>query len=454
MRAWLCLLALLMLAGIACAEDDPVYQGKTVKEWTAALKHKDPRVRLQALAALNEAGADAAPATAEIVKRLKDPQAGIRRAAVQVLTGLAAGEVPAALAQAMRDADAGVRQLAAKGLSELGEKGLLPLVTATEDKDPTVRLLGLAGLDNMEEVGKEALMAIGHAVKDPNLSVRRAALFILARRAADDPAARPFVAPAMRDKDKSLRTVAAQTLVGGGKEVVDDLVKAAKDGDAGTRTLALHALGAIGEDIGDDGVAALAKGFEDADARVRYAAVTGMGRLKAKAREAAGAAVHKDIGKLLQDKETTVRRAAVYALGSIGVENVDEVARIAEGLKDRDVYVRGLAAQALGACTGEDASEEIARAALTHLCAALNDGDLRVQNAAAVVLKREEQRSVPVLTPLVEKGSHRQRLWSAVILGELGESAAAAVPALEKMSKDGNPQLRQAAQAALRKIRD
>jgi HEAT repeat protein len=453
---WLCIGTLVVLAGTASAQSafaQDTYQGKTVKEWTLALKSKNPQERLQALAGLSEAGADAAPAVDEMIKLFKDSYLNVRRAAVKVVSAIEHERVPAALGQALRDSDGAVRQIAAKGLCDLPNgKGQKALVEALDDKEPNVRILALAALDSMEGIGKEMLAAVGKAMKDTNLSVRRAAMLILARRAADDPDARPFLAQALRDKDKSIRGAAAQILTDAGKEVVAELVQVAKEGDATARALALQALGAVGEELKEDGLAALAKGLEDGDARVRQAALNGFGQLKGKARELGGQGVFRDIAKLMNDKEVPVRRAALVALGNIGVANADEVRKIAGGLKDSDYWVRGLAVQALGSCLAEGTAEEIVTAVLTPVTTALRDSDTRVQNAAAQILVREEKRSVPLLIPLVEKGQGKQRLWAATILGEIGAAAADAVPALQKMSKDTSLQTRQAAMAALQKI--
>jgi HEAT repeat protein len=419
MRWFLASLACALLAHSAVAQDT-TYQGKTVKQWTAQLKHPDMRFRFQALLALKEAGSDAEPAVGDIAKLLKDPVPSVRRAAVQVLAGLDNAAIPGALGQAMRDVDPGVRNAAAKGLTELGDKGQEVLLEAMADKDSAIRLLALNALDSMDGPSKEVIKAIGQAVKDASPAVKKRALFILAQRVADDPEARPFVAQALRDKDQKLRTLAAQALVGAGAEVAEDLVKAAKEGDAGTRLIALQALGALGEELPKEGLTALVGGLEDSDAKVRQAAAAGIGQLKAKARERAGPGLFKDLAKLAADKEVTVRRAAVFAMGSIGVADADEVNKISEALKDKDVYVRGFAAMALGNCANEDAAEEIATAALTHLAMALRDTDNRVGSMAAGVLIREEKRSVPVLIPIVEKGMGKQRLWAAQILGEIG----------------------------------
>ena len=94
MRWSLGLVAWALLAGSALAQD-ATYQGKTVKQWTAALKNSDPRVRFQALAALSEAGADAEPAAAQVSRLLKDPVIAVRRAAAGTLGKIGPGATEA-----------------------------------------------------------------------------------------------------------------------------------------------------------------------------------------------------------------------------------------------------------------------------------------------------------------------------------------------------------------------
>src|SRR5947209_7776233 len=114
------LLALLIVcvSVIPSAAQDEKVAGKTVKEWSAAFKSTDARVRFKAVAALFEEGADAAPLVKELIPLLKDPQAAIRRGVAQTLGNCKAEAAPAvpALVAAMRDSDYWVRQHASNAL--------------------------------------------------------------------------------------------------------------------------------------------------------------------------------------------------------------------------------------------------------------------------------------------------------------------------------------------------
>ena len=53
--------------GASAAADDVRVRGKTVKEWSAALKSDNAKVRYQAVAALYDEGADASPLVKELI---------------------------------------------------------------------------------------------------------------------------------------------------------------------------------------------------------------------------------------------------------------------------------------------------------------------------------------------------------------------------------------------------
>ena len=71
---------------------------------------------------------------------------------------------------------------------------------------------------------------------------------------------------------------------------------------------------------------------------------------------------------------------------------------------------------------------------------------------AAQALSQQGFRAVEALTKVVEEGKGPSRLWAATILGEIGSFALDAVPALQKMSRDMNPDVRRVALLALKKI--
>jgi len=200
--------------------------------------------------------------------------------------------------------------------------------------------------------------------------------------------------------------------------------------------------------------------------------------------------------KQLKDPEASTRRAAAKALAEAGPNAKDAVGALADALKDNDSFVRRFAAQALGEIG------PAAREAVPALSKALNDSRREVQEAAAAALgkigagsaqallavardtrkdtlvRRKAVESLaalgaqgrPAIPGLVEivankpaRGGKKQPAPDVEIrveaINALGQIASAddkaAVEALTALTgpKQGNRALRQAANAALRKIK-
>jgi HEAT repeat protein len=102
--AYLLTVAALVVAttgALAVDQDEPSIQGKTLTEWTKLLKDPVSANRVQAARALQQLGAKASPASAELVKLLKESDFQVRNAAQQALQAI--GEDAAtALAEASR----------------------------------------------------------------------------------------------------------------------------------------------------------------------------------------------------------------------------------------------------------------------------------------------------------------------------------------------------------------
>src|SRR5262249_50772754 len=155
--------------------------------------------------------------------------------------------------------------------------------------------------------------------------------------------------------------------------------------------------------------------------------------------------------KTTRDKETGVRQTAVYALGQVGLDNEDDLKALAQALKDAQPSVRALTVQALAQYSNDDVPAEFRAAALSHVAEAIKDRDRRAAWPAANILVSEKTHAVPGLVRLVETATGFPRILAAQVLGEIGEDAKDAVPALQKMSREGTADNRQAALLALQK---
>lgn len=443
------------LPTLASAQD-AIVRGRTVKEWMQGLKSVDPRVRFWSLQALGEAGGEAAAATASAARLLKDAHPQIRRESAKVLAAIgpeAASAAPA-LAAALGDADAGVRQIAAGALAELGDKAMPALIEALKSKETSVRLGALGAMEGMEP-HPETTRAVILATKEGIPATRRAAVAVLAKYGASDPDAQETLVALLRDKDLGLRQAAAAALIGAGKESQPHFLKASDDPNPAVRLLCLQALAQLGDDLEEAGVLAFRKALDHPDARLRQQAASALGGLGVKARDLGGGPKLADrlFELAAQDKELTVRRAAAWALGQIGIDSPEEVLRLAQGLKDADPSVRSLTVQALGQYLHDETPAEWREPLISALAEGLKDRDRRVQNAAADLLSKQGEAALGPLTKLVETGGGTARMFAAYLLGEIGANAAAAAPALEKMVREGSPESRSIAQQALQKIK-
>jgi HEAT repeat protein len=138
-----------------------------------------------------------------------------------------------------------------------------------------------------------------------------------------------------------------------------------------------------------------------------------------------------DLIKQLKDGDNDGRRAAAKALGEGGAGSKAAVPALIKALKDKDLFVRRFSAQALGDI-GPDA-----RSAVPALTAALNDPRKEVQTAAAVALGKLGPSGVETLIGIVKDDgkdavTRRQAVES---LGRLGADAHAAVPVLTALLK-------------------
>ncbi len=451
----ICALLCILASALPAAAQDGKVGNKSLKQWSAALKHEQVKVRYQTLAALHEAGADAAPLAKEVAFLLKDPQAAIRRAAAQVLANLKGDAAPAvpALVAALRDTDYWVRQSAAQALTEIGEPAAAPLISLLTDKDANTRFVAIVAINGLGLQSKEVAQALGKAAKDANATVRSAALFALAKIEGDDAEIFAILGAALGDKEKQVRLSAANILVSKGKQASEALINAADDQKVEQRVLALQTLASLGEEIDEKGVLALRKGLGDDELRVRQTAALGLANLGVKARTLGGDMEMFDaLAKLLKDKDAQLRRTAIHALGQLGSSDPAEMKTVAGALKDADALVRSFAVQALTKYIKDADGEEDRKLLMDGLIGALKDADRRVQFLAAQGLAQQTAFAIEPLTKVVEEGKGTQRLWAATILGEIGPGALEAVPALQKMSRDPNADIRRVALLALQKV--
>ena len=130
-----------------------------------------------------------------------------------------------------------------------------------------------------------------------------------------------------------------------------------------------------------------------------------------------------------RDANTQVRGSAAEALTQIGPQANTPIPALIDTLHDELPIVRQGAAHALGEMG------PAAKTAAAALISSLRDEDLSVRLQAAWALWKIDRRdriAVPVLCKILAEGDDIQRWMAADCLGDMGELAADALPALQE----------------------
>lgn len=143
------------------------------------------------------------------------------------------------------------------------------------------------------------------------------------------------------------------------------------------------------------------------------------------------------------DPRAASRRAAYEALESSGDIAKQFIPQLITGLSDKDLFVRWIAARALGRLAPASADTVV-----PALVKRLSDDDLDVRGAAARALGQygpAAREAVPALGAIAEKGDAELRLIVLKSLEDIGTASAAALPNLGRALGDLDPRIRERA---------
>jgi HEAT repeat protein len=195
--------------------------------------------------------------------------------------------------------------------------------------------------------------------------------------------------------------------------------------------------------------------LRNTDPEARYEAIFCLGAIGSDAPEAVPALA----AILHEDPDRNARRQASLALSKMAPVSRAAVPELAQALADEELWVRMNAAVALCRLRAD------ARPAIPALIVALQDDhnqtnldnfETTIQERAALALAWASEgtdAAVPALTTALEKKpSQSLSLILIRALGEIGPAARAAVPQLHLLLGDDSLSVRNAAQAALRRI--
>jgi HEAT repeat protein len=213
---------------------------------------------------------------------------------------------------------------------------------------------------------------------------------------------------------------------------------------SGARLAALWDLTALGNRA-EAAVPALARILKDAEPSLQAAAAEALGAVG----PATEAAVSDLLEAALQDGNEGLCRSAVRALGQIGRRPESVVPTLLDLLARGEPDLQLIAVEALGAFG------PAAAAAVPALAAVLEDADDNLAGEAAWALARLGEAGRPAIPDLVralKSGEGVLPVKAAFALGEIGAGVEEVVPALRRALGSSDDEVREEAEAALRKI--
>jgi HEAT repeat protein len=419
----------------------------------------DTDVRVSALLVVGNIGEEAARAMPAITRCLNDPVPAVRNNAARALA-------------LMRIDDLSLAKRAAKVLADL--------FSQTDPRQPDFVLWETTYyLKKLGPVESIAVPTLSELTSHADAGVRRAALAAIASFGDEAQDARPAVAKRLSDPDQSVRTAAAKTLweiTGDPGLAVPAWIDLIRVGDAAVRVPAAEQLALIGPraraaipsllPLLDDhdplvqltvaeAILAIDRdpapitprflaALVNADPSIRRRGAVGLGKLGPSDADMAG-----ELEPLLDDPDVRVRIAAASALNLIGAKTNKAVGILAAALDDADDAVRADALETLGHYRSS------AGPLLPQLRAILSEEDSEIQFAAASAILRitgSDHESLDLIIALLPDGGVPLRIRAVQFLGEMGQSAQKALPALRNLCNDHNDDLAAAAKDAVAKL--
>jgi HEAT repeat protein len=402
-------------------------------------------------------GDDIRAAVTALLGSQKDPDAAVRSATAQALWMIVItwqgplgvldlGMIDEALEHFAADPDAGVRHAAICGLGVIGprisDEAPPGLIVALEDESPRNRTTAAEYLSRFPREVTRMIPSLVKSMERARLPFRAAYAEILGqiRPPLFSADAIPALVAALRSPDAEVRCLAAASLAefrDAAGEAVPALLAILRGPDetgparpATSRDpviSAVEALGRVapGRSHAEEAVAAVVKVLRSGDARRRAAAAAALGGFRR------DDALIDALAESIRDRDVAVRIASLRALKDIGLNSPFPAPKALAGvLDDESPDVRVSAASTL-AHVGLGIDPFIP-ALVRH---AEQDPNPQAREACQIALQdlmppAVTEVVIPDLTAALASRDPRVRGAVAVVLGRLGPSARAAIPAL------------------------
>jgi len=379
-----------------------------------ALRHEKSRIDRIA-----EALALIGPPIAEPLGRaLEDPHPRVRQGAALALSRvrpLAPGTTER-LSRGLDDPDADVRAAFLKAIGQLGPSGsgAVPAVRAQLDAPrPAIRLQALESLVQIAPRDSRLLEDLIRRLDDPEADIQLGAIARLSAFGSSSRAALPTVITKLESPHAKIQLAAAEWIGGQGlaaEEAVPALIALLDEDAPELRAAGARTLGAIGP-AAQPAFEALAARLDDAAPTVREAATLALASLERDASE-----LRPHIAATLEDPEPDVRRAgrrAIFRLGRDGAIFLPDLIRLTADEEEGSSVERTLR---------------------------------RFERLGTA------EASIPELRDLLKHDSDTVRLHTLRFLALAGPAADPALPDIEPLLDDLNPEIRVQAEAAFAAI--
>lgn len=412
-----------------------------------ALRHKDPKVRGNAVEALGILGPVSKIILPSLVETLADVK--ISQRTVFALAGIGQASVPFLIKALYDDA---VYSAASDALVRIGRKAAPALTKALDDE-----AIGQRAEDALSAIGQPAVPALIASLKDRASPPRSKTLVRIGR-----PAVAPLI-KAMRTREEKIRQGSGLTLCQMGpaaadaagvffeilKEYPDEtdlypiwrfghagtsaFIEAAREKHADTRLLAIETLARL-KPAPEDAYLVFIDSLHDSDTRIGDFGVVMIKDL--------GASIVPALIEGLKSPSKDTARSSAEALGFIGDPAKKAVGALREALvRNTDTGVRKRSAYALGALG------KSAKSAVPDLITVLEDDPIRWW--ASEALRKIGSNSIPALARSLRKKDSGSRFYAAILLNRLDPENEKAPPVLLNALQAENAGVRYHAALAL-----
>lgn len=245
---------------------------------------------------------------------------------------------------------------------------------------------------------------------------------------------------ALRDPDMSVRLAAVEELgprASSSQEAVEALVEALGDSAPLVRRFAAHGLAEV-PSVSSPMLLALSRNLQDPEVEPREAAAQTLAALAPRAPAESVADLGSKLAAAVSDSQESVRAYAVEAIGALGAPGARLVPTVKPALEralgDKSARVRGAAAAALGQL-GAGVPGTVAL-----LTKALSDPVHDVRKMAVISLEKMGPDAAPATKALARQLRGKEiylRVFAADALTAIGPRARAALPELKAMVKRG-----------------